>query len=79
MTGAKHFTYSDNSVSFQFKGSRKTNALRITLDSSDTYTMKFFKINSRKLTVDTVREIEYVYCDQLAEIFERETGLYLHF
>ena len=38
MTGAKHFTYSDNSLSFQFKGSRKTNALRITLDPSDTYT-----------------------------------------
>ena len=57
----------------------QSNALRITLDPSDTYTMKFFKINPRKLTVDTVREIEDVYCDQLTEIFERETGLYLHF
>jgi hypothetical protein len=52
------------------------NAVKITLDYSDTYVVKFLKIGSSKLTV--VAQHDMVYCDQLAEIFESETGLYTH-
>lgn len=77
MTGAKHFAGSENKVSFQFKGSRKANAVSVELEPSDTYRVKFFKINARKLDLAVVNEVEGVYHDQLVPIFERTTGLYL--
>lgn len=52
------------------------NAVKITLDYSDTYVVKFLKIGASKLTV--VSQHDMIYCDQLVELFERETGLYTH-
>ena len=42
MVGVKTFVVSEDGVSFQFKGSRKMNCVKITLDPSDTYTMTLY-------------------------------------
>jgi glyoxylate carboligase len=52
------------------------NAVKITLDWSDTYVVKFLKIGKSNLTV--VSQHDMVYCDQLVPLFEQETGLYTH-
>jgi hypothetical protein len=56
--------------------------LTITLTPADTYTMTFTKIRKfeKLLFVNVVvAEFSDVYCDQLAEIFTRWTGMYTHF
>lgn len=77
MIGAHSFTARPNGVSFCFKAKSKngSNALRVTLDPSDTYTVEFLRVHGGKLT--TKKVVSDVYCDQLTELFERETGLYL--
>lgn len=79
MVSAKDFMYSDKdkSLTFKFSGSRKTNCIRITYNSMDLYDIEFLKINLKKLTCKTIEIIENVYNDQLIEIFERRTELYL--
>lgn len=52
------------------------NAVKITLDYSDTYIVKFLKIGKTNLTV--VAQHDQIYCDQLVDLFERETGLYTY-
>jgi hypothetical protein len=80
MIGAKHFlSHEDGSLTFKFKGSRKMNYIRITLDACDTYTMSFQKFSPSKGTVKMVEEISGVYNDMLKSIFESKTGLYLSF
>ena len=78
MIGAKHFmSHEDGSLTFKFKGNRKMNYIRITLDASDTYTMLFQKFSPSKGTVKVIHEISMVYNDQLKAIFEQQTELYL--
>ena len=79
MVGASLFAGDDSSVMFSFKGSRKMNKCRVTLDASDTYTVEFFKFSPSKGTCPVVDEISGVYCDMLVDIFESRTGLYLTF
>jgi len=80
MVGAKHFlSHEDGSLTFKFKGSRKMNYVRITLDASDTYTVSLQKFSPSKGTVKVVEEISGVYNDMLKSIFESKTGLYLSF
>lgn len=77
MTGARQFLTSANSVQFKFKGSRKANCVRVTLDPTDTYTVEFHKVTKRGLEVKEVKALSGVYCDMLIELFESTTGLYL--
>ena len=78
MIGAKHFmSHEDGTLSFKFKGNRKMNYIRITLDASDTYTMSFQKFSPSKGTVKVILEVSMVYNDQLKAVFEQETELYL--
>jgi hypothetical protein len=65
-------------VSFRFKGSRKFNHLKVTLDWSDTYSLSFSKLN-RYGESTKQKDFPMVYCDQLVEVFEQTTELYLHF
>lgn len=65
-------------VSFRFKGSRKYNHLKVTLDWNDTYTMTFKRL-TRQGVATREKSLSMVYCDQLIELFEQSTGLYLHF
>ncbi len=78
MIGAHNFTSDEKgTLGFHFKGCRKANILQIELDPSDTYNVKFLKFNKRTLELKDVKEYTMVYADQLKEIVESFTGLYL--
>jgi hypothetical protein len=79
MTGANSFVGTENSVSFRWPSQRPStgNAIRITLDPDDTYTVDFLRVN--KNGAESVKRLEGIYADQLMDIFERQTGLYLTF
>ena len=51
------------------------NLVEITLDPSDTYNLTFF--NATRGTKKVVKKYDDIYFDQLVELFERQTGLYL--
>lgn len=83
MTGSKNLTYS--SVENNYLQMRLTrnksgaNFLKVTLNSNDTYTMRFFKFtikNYTEVVITKEQTFEGIYCDQLQEIFTKVTGLY---
>lgn len=87
MTGAKKFFTNGNDMCCTIgRNASKANRLQIILDADDTYTMKFIKftgerLNRKTLTytpakVETIKEINGVYCDQLEELFTDVTGMY---
>lgn len=79
MTGAKNFGDTGNGLAFQIPASltkNRINAVKIELDPSDTYIVKFLRIGRADLKV--VSQHSMIYCDQLEDLFERETGLYTH-
>lgn len=76
MTGASNFVALKNGVSFKIKN-RKVNFVKIILNGNDLYDMYFGKIISGK--VKLVSEKMDIYNDQLVDIFESETGMYLKF
>lgn len=68
----------DVTVSFQFKGNRKVNVCWLTYNvGPDTYTLELVKYSATKVTFTPVYKAEGLYFDQLAETFERQTGLYV--
>lgn len=77
MIGANGFMADVDSLKFSFKGCKRANMFRVTLDAMDTYTVEFFKYSPRKATCDVVKSHEMVYADQLVELFEIFTGLYV--
>lgn len=79
MTGARNFVGSENSLSFKLPNTRDfvkngVNYVRVVLDPSDTYTVTFSRV--RGLKVVEIASHSDVYCDQLQDIFETETGLF---
>lgn len=93
MTGASHFVSDGNTLRMQIpRNKSKANRLWITLDFDDTYTMRFFRyrapgtrIDYKRMTVHDIKEINEdvytvsgIYCDQLQEIFTKQTGMYTH-
>lgn len=83
MLGAKNFVGGADSLSFQWPGKpgpipgKRANAINITLDPSDTYTITFY--NVVKGVPKVVETFHDIYADQLVELFEKFTGLYLRF
>ena len=76
MTGAKHFGARDNSLSMRIgRNSSNSNYLKITLDSMDTYDMKFCKL-TRKFEEKSVTEYNNIYNDMLTDQFTAHTGMY---
>jgi hypothetical protein len=77
MIGATGFYRDGSALGFRFKGSAEFNAVKITLDPSDTYTVRLMKIapGSRPLAAD--KTFDGIYEDALVELLERETGLRL--
>lgn len=59
------------------KAANKANYMKITLEADDTYTVTFLSIRGSKMTEKG--RFENVYCDMLVNLFESETGLFLHF
>ena len=75
MLGAKNLAGDSNSLGFRIGRNAKTvNAIRITLDPCDTYTIRFIRVRGSKIT--TVAECSDVYADALHATIERQTGLY---
>lgn len=83
MTGAKSFIGGENYLMFNLPtGFAKDgiNKVRITLDWTDTYIFEALKVSrGTDLKFDTVDKLEYVYAEDLQEIFTRVTGLDTHF
>lgn len=93
-TGTRDFIGGEYSLKMTLpKNKSKANRLLITLDSTDTYTVEFFKyrpasirVNHKAQTATVVEEksteiksFSGIYCDQLQEIFEQVTGYDLSF
>lgn len=62
-------------IPFKAKSTNKSNRLVIKLEADDTYTMEFW--SCRGIKADKKESFDMVYCDQLQEVFESRTGLYL--
>lgn len=77
MLGTKNFVGDENSLMFDFKMCKKAKKVRITLNSMDTYDIEFYKI--RKFEHTVTGDFKGVYCDELKNVFEEFTGLYLSF
>ena len=82
MVGAHTFIKheAEKALSFKFKGSRKCNYIKITLDASDTYNVEIGRVTNGKVkgfTYKVIDESAGIYCDQLKPLFESITGLYL--
>ncbi len=77
MIGAADFVGDTNSLQFRFRKGRNgaTRAI-VTLDPSDTYTVRFCHIG-RGYDVQEKGTVEGVYADNLRDTFARATGLYL--
>lgn len=81
MVGARDFVSGKafGRVFVQFKIGRGArdgiNQVRIELDPSDTYTVKFYRTRGVDFTYKG--EVSGVYCDTLVSVFEARTGLRL--
>jgi len=79
MTGAKNFLADGDALSFQLPArfaKKGINYVKISLESDDTYTMKFIKYFGVKVT--EIAQHAGVYADHLQSIFTAETGLDTH-
>ncbi len=80
MIGAKDFVRGEDFVQFKFnafagKDSPSYNFCKITLETSDTYTMELGKIKNHELVKSD--ELDGLWQDELKETFENTTGLCL--
>ena len=78
MMGAYNKVYSNtkNSVSWKIKGSPTYKFIEIVYDlGADLYNLMFIQFHEHKITAQ--KEINGVYWDQVHEIIEHETKLYL--
>lgn len=75
--GAKNFCIVEKGVTFRWSGKskNKTNFLKITLNGLDLYDIEFGRIHAMKFTV--IETLESIFFDNLVQIFEEQTGLYL--
>ena len=76
MTGARDFVGSDNALHFALPARmarNKANKVRVTLTPADLYTVEFFA--ARGVSLKSISTHGDVYADQLAALFEAETGL----
>lgn len=74
MIGAKHLIAGKNYLQLKLgRNAGNWNTLKIALNGLDLYDMTFYKI--RKLKVTAEKTVENIYCDQLRDIIESETGL----
>lgn len=77
LTGATDFTGSQDALTFRLKGTAKQRIkyVRITLTPADLYDVEFMKVE-RRYEIKTVVKHEGIYAEDLADLFERETGLF---
>jgi len=76
MTGAKNLAAGENYLAMRIgRNSSNSNYLKITLNSMDTYDMKFCKL-TRKFEEKSVSEYSSIYNDMLQDQFTAHTGMY---
>ncbi|KKL63739.1 hypothetical protein LCGC14_2172130 [marine sediment metagenome] len=78
MTGAKNFVCDNSSMSFQIPQTMtrdRISHIKITLNSMDTYDIKYFNI--RGVNIKIIDTFEGVYNDMLQEVISNRTGLNL--
>jgi len=82
MTGAGNFIGGDNYLMFSLPtgfAKEGINRIRITLDWTDTYIFEALKVfPGPEQKFDTIEKLDFVYADDLQEIFTRVTGLDTH-
>lgn len=80
MTGAKQFVASEKSLTFKLPGgafSKQIKCISITLDPSDTYTVKTYTAKGVRTCI-AERTLTGVYCDSLQRLITELTGLATH-
>ena len=79
MTGSKNFINTGKGLQMNLsKNNAKAKILTIELTTSDIYRMTFYSLN-KEYQMETKKEVEAVYADQLNTIFEKVTGLITKF
>ena len=74
-TGAKNLVGDENSLSMRIgRNSSNSNYLKITLNSMDTYDMKFYRL--WRFEEKSVTEYNNIYNDMLTDTFTAHTGMY---
>ena len=78
MTGAHSLVGCDNMLQFKIgRGAvNKANTVRVELDDSDTYTVKFY--SARGVNIRQISEHSMVYADSLRSLFSNQTGMATH-
>jgi hypothetical protein len=76
MLGAYDLVAFDTGLQLKIRGSRKVNVIRVTLDPTDTYTVKFSRWQPKRMVNTAVADFSHVHADELNELIERTTGLY---
>lgn len=78
MVAATHFSYkAEGELSFQFKGSRKTNLVKVVLNASDLYDITFYRYNKTTYGVAETKRYSDIYAEDMKGLIEEYTGLYL--
>lgn len=82
MTGARNLIGGDNYLMFNLPAGfakEGINKIRITLDWTDTYIFEALKVYpGPELKFDAIEKLDYVYADDLQDVFTRVTGLATH-
>lgn len=82
MTGSKNLLNVGNGLKMNLtRNASGAQYLKIVLNSTDTYDMTFYsaKTVNFDIVIKVKKEITNVYADQLANIFESTTGLFVKF
>ncbi len=76
MLGAHDFFINDSGdLVFRFQGCQKANAVAFRVNGLDLYDILFFK--TRNGQTDLVAEYNDLYCDQIQDVFEQYTRMYM--
>jgi hypothetical protein len=78
MMGTRYKLGDERSLTFDVRGSRTVNKIRVTLNTGDLYDVDFLKVGrAPTYRVVLVDERTDIYFDALREVIERATGLRL--
>ena len=79
MLGTRQKLGDDCSLTFDCRGSKAVNKIRVTLNGLDLYDLTFWKVTRRngQFHVKVVEQVQDIYFDGLRDVIERVTGLYL--
>lgn len=79
MMGAKNIMLLENGLQWKVgRNQKKVTHITVTLDPSDTYTVKFQNVGrAPSFKIKDIAEVSDVYAENLRRIIESNTGLYL--